>query len=145
MLDWQIIRYASAATDLLYYLFTSTDKALRDQEYENLIAEYHDSLAKTVRLLGSDPNKLFTLENLKDELKRLGNYALIMGPTILEISFAESSEIPKFDEMFDKVAEGKVKIDLITGLSGNGQQEFDRRSNELLDDIVDFGYFRKIE
>lgn len=129
---------------MLYYLFSSTDKSLRDQEYDNLLALYYESLAKTVRLLGSNPDQLFTFENLKDELKRFGNFSLLMVPMIIEVSQAHSNEISKMDEMFNKAADGEGQINLITGLSGTGQQEYDRRINELLENIVNLGYFHQV-
>lgn len=143
-MDWQVIRYVSPAIDLLYNIFTSTDKALRDREYDNILKCYYDSLSKTVKLLGSDPDELFTFENLKDDLKRCGNYALIMAPCLLQISLAESSEISNLDEMFDKAADGEATLDIITGLSENGQQEFDRRIGEVFEDVVRLGYYRQV-
>lgn len=143
-MDWQVIRYVSPAIDLLYNIFTSTDKALRDREYDNILKCYYDSLSKTVKLLGSNPDELFTFENLKDDLKRCGNYALIMAPCLLQISLAESSEISNLDEMFDKAADGEATLDIITGLSENGQQEFDRRIGEVFEDVVRLGYYRQV-
>lgn len=102
-----------------------------------------------VKLLGSNPNELFTFENLKAELKRCGNYALIMAPILLQISQADSSEITKLDEVFDKATTGAEndddKIDLITGLSDKGQLEFQRRLGDVFTDVIRFGYYRKIE
>lgn len=139
-----MLRYVSPAIDVLYNIFTSTDKALRDKEYDNILKCYYDSLAKTVKLLGSNPDKLFSFKNLKDELKRCGNYALILAPCLLQVSLAESGEISNLDEMFDKAADGEGTLDLITGLSENGQQEFDRRIGEVLEDVVRLGYYREV-
>lgn len=60
------------------HIFKPTDKALRDLEYDNLVELYYVSLSKTVKLLGSDAQKLFTRIQLKDEMKRYRNYLLIM-------------------------------------------------------------------
>lgn len=145
-LDWQITRYLSPATDLLYNIFTSTDKALRDTEYENMIKLYYESLSKMVKLLGSNPDELFTFENLKEELKKCGNYALIMAPMLVEISQADSSEITKLDEVLDELTEGKDKgsLNLITSLSEKGQLEYERRLGDVFTDIVRLGYYHEI-
>lgn len=95
-------------------------------------------------MLGSNPNELFTFENLNNEMKRCGNYALMLAPLIILVSQADSSEISNLDEMFDKAAEGEGTVDLITSLSGKGQQEYARRLNEVFEDIVNLGYYRKI-
>lgn len=141
-LDFQIIFYGSPAIDIFYNIFSSTDKALRDKEYTNLIKLYHESLSKTVKLLGSDPDELFTLENLLSELKRFGVYALLMSPMLLQVSLAHSNEISNMDEMFDKVAEGESKINLVTELSSEGQSEYHRRLNEVFEDVIQLGYYQ---
>lgn len=145
ILDWQVLRYLSPAIDLLYNIFTSTDKTLRDSEYDNLLKLYHDSLSKTVRLLGSAPEKLFTLDDLKDEMKRCGNYALLLAPMLIQVSQADSSEISNLDEMSDKIAEGETRQELITGLSEHAQQEYDRRLNGVIGDLIRLGYYHKLE
>lgn len=95
-----------------------------------------------VELLGSDPNKLFTLDDLKDEMKRCGNYALLMGPIAMQFSLADS--VPNLDEMFNKTAEGSnAHTDLITGLNDKAQLQFDQRLNDFLEDILRLGYYRK--
>lgn len=94
-----------------------------------------------MKLLGSDPDKLFTFKNLEDELKKCGNYAMMLAPLTIGIPQADSSEERDLSEMFDNAA-GKEKgnIDLFNGLSGEGQYEYDRRINELFTDIVRLGY-----
>lgn len=144
ILDWQIIRYASPAIDLHYNLFTSTDKALRDKEYEQLLNSYHKSLSRTVRLLGSNPDELFTFDNLKDELKRCGNYILLMAPVLLSISLANSSQISNIDEMLESAIKGDSKPDLITSFNDEARLEFDRRINQVFEDVVRLGYYQKL-
>lgn len=99
-------------------------------------------MSNIVKSLGSDPEKLCSLENVKNELKRFGYFAPMMTPMLIQMSQADSSEMPKSDvtstEAGTEVGEG-------TGLSVTGQLEFDRRINDLLEDIVNLGYYRKIE
>lgn len=109
----------------------------------NLIRLYHESLSKTVKLLGSDADKLFTYEDLQGELKRCGVYALMMAPLLLQVMQANSSEIPNIDEEFDKAANGESKIELVKGLSSGGQSEFDRRINEVYEDVIKLGYYER--
>lgn len=117
----------------------------RDKEYENVLKLYYESLAKTVRLLGSDPDKLFTFANLKDELKRFGNYLLIMSPLWISTTQVDPSEMTGMDEMFDEAEDSEITTDLISGFNKEGQREFERRINGLLEDVIELGYYRKIE
>lgn len=146
ILDWATIGYVSPAYDLIHNIFNSTDKALRDKEYNNLIAIYYKSLSQTTKSLGSDLEKLFTYENLMDELKRFGNFALIVTPLFILSAQIQLNEFST-DDMIEDNSDPKNEADISsgTGLSEKNQIEYDRRINELLEDIVNLGYYRKIE
>lgn len=66
-------------------MFISTDKATRDSEYQNLVRFYYDTLSRSVELLGSNPDELFTLDNLQAELKRVGYFVLLVAPQYLDL------------------------------------------------------------
>lgn len=140
ILDWQIIRYVSPAVDLLYNIFSSTDKAFRDKEFDNLIKLYYETLSKTVKLLGSDPEKLFSFNDLQNELKRCGNYALIMPPQVIQYALADESSL-NLEHVFDNV---DGHSDLITGLKESAQKKYEERVNGIVEDIVRLGYTRKV-
>lgn len=101
-------------------------------------------MANMVKLLGSDPEQLCSLENVKNELKRYGYLAPMMAPMLIEISQSNSTEMPKSDETNTEAgAEGGAEGS--ANLSAAGQSEIDRRLNELLEDIVNLGYYRQID
>lgn len=138
-LDWQLICYASPSMDLAFYLFSNTDQSLRNAEYDNLLAFYHESLAKMVKLLGSDPDKLFTFNDLKSELKKCGEYALLMAPVGLLLTQADSNNPIELNSEFENISEGGG-VQFVSGLSADSQREYNRRLNELYEDIVKYGY-----
>lgn len=145
LLDWQVIRYASPVIDLLYNIFTSTDQALRDKEYDNLLQLYYKSLSRTIKLLGSNPDELFTFDDLQSELKKYGIYALLMAPMLLQISQADSSDITNLDDMCDKMANGELEenTSLVKTLSETSQLEFERRLAGVVEDILKLGYYHQ--
>lgn len=144
-MDWQSTRYVSPVIDIVYNLFPSTDKEFRDKEYDNLLKTYHKSLSNTVRLLGSNPDELFTFDDLQSELKKYGNFALLLAPIEIQIGQADSSELTNLDEMFDKMAKGEGRQEFITGLNEKAQSEYNRRLNGVFEDVVDnLGYYRKV-
>lgn len=98
-----------------------------------------------VKLLGSDPDNLFTFDDLKSEMKRCGNFALVMAPISLQISQADATETTNMDEMFDQMDKGETKQEFISGLSVEGQQEYNRRINDVLEDIFELGYYRNLK
>lgn len=136
-----MIRYSSPATDLVDNLFSSTDKALRDKEYHNLIRLYYESLSKTINLLGSTSDELFTFDDLINELKQFGVYALLISPLLMGVLLADPSEVSNLDEMFDKVASGEGRINLVSDLSAERQLEYDRRMNDVFEDVINLGYY----
>lgn len=145
-MDYQTIAYASPVYDIFHNLFHSTDKALRDKEFDNLLTLYYETLYKTVQMLGSNRDDLFTFVNLKDELKRFGNYALIMGPLwILQTQQQAGAHEMFTDDMFDKAASEKNEPLLLSNLRESGHEDYARRINGLLEDVVRMDYYRKIE
>lgn len=50
-LDWQTTRHASPIIDIVYYMFCCTTKELRDNNYDNFLKVYHDSLSEHIRRL----------------------------------------------------------------------------------------------
>lgn len=139
-LDWQINGYASPAIDIIYNIFSSTDKALRDAEYDNLLHLYYDSLANMVELLGSDPKKLFTFNDLNDELKKCGSFAFLIVPMLLQVSFADLNEMN---------SSNNIGADVDTTAHNNKHEkevnklwhfEFENRLNDVFTDLVDLGY-----
>lgn len=137
------MRYTSPALDIVYNIFTSTDKAFRKAEYDNLLNIYYKSLSKTVKLLGSNPDELFTFNDLQSELKAHGKFALIVAPIVIQVSHADSSELSNLDEMCDKVAAGENSQELITGLTEEAMLKCGQRIHDVIEDILTLGYYKK--
>lgn len=130
----------------MYNIFTTTDKAFRDKEYDNLIHLYYQSLSKTIKLLGSNPEKLFSFNDLQNELKNCGEYTLILTPVVIQVSQADPSDLTDLDDLCDNLADGanSKKIDFTGDLSEKSQLVYERRINDLVEDIVRLGYLQKI-
>lgn len=127
--------------DLLYNLFTSTDKKTRETEFGNLIRTYHEQLSENVRKLGSDPDVLFPFETLKNELKSCGNFAVCVVPMLIQICLVDAKDVVDLNEA---MYEGNEKLDFIQGFSESAQILYDERINDLLEDFTKFGYFHKL-
>lgn len=103
------MRYCSPALDVLYNISTSTSKSLRDKHFDELLDTYYESLSGMIRRLGGDPDKLFTYEDLRNELRKFGDYMLLLGPMIIRAKVADGSDLRDMDEYCDAIAVG-VKI-----------------------------------
>lgn len=49
LVDWQLSRVASPIIDIVYFIFTSTTKELRDAHFDNLLKAYHETLSKQLQ------------------------------------------------------------------------------------------------
>lgn len=102
LFDWQLARYASPAVDVLYFIFMSSDKPLRDQHYDHLIQAYHNSLREQLELLGSDVNLLFPFTALLRQMKQNG--ACILGICLMALPMLsmDQKDMPTLDEWSEK-------------------------------------------
>lgn len=136
ILDWQIARYCPPVLDLLYNIFSSTDKPFRDRYYSKLVDTYHTSLSATIRKLGSDP-ELYSYETLQQQLRKFGDFTLLCAPLIISIRVAIATNSSGDN---DGSTDKREKILSNIHSSGETQTEYSRLINELLIDLVNYGY-----
>lgn len=139
------MRYSSPATDLMYSIFSSTDKATRENEFENLLRIYYKRLATNVRKLGSDPNVLYPYEQLKREVQLCGDFLLVTLPMMIQLSFVEARDAGDVDDAFDVCVRGAVRPDLLVGLTANAQVAYRQRINDCIGDLDDLGCFDELK
>ncbi|KAK5649030.1 hypothetical protein RI129_003922 [Pyrocoelia pectoralis] len=128
LLDWQFLRVGSPALDLSYFLFTSTDKNLRDQYYHHFIEEYYSSLFNFYVKLGGNPENCLPYSVLQDHLRKFSIYGLYIGVQAMDI-------------MLNK-EKGKNENNSSSTYSSdsNGTEKFCVRIRDVLKDFVAFGY-----
>lgn len=143
MVDWQLTHYSPPVIDLLYNIFSSTDKPFRDQHYEKLLKTYHSSLSQTTRKLGSDPNRLYTYENLQMQMQKYSDYALLLTPMIIALRVAKANDVFNLDDYAEMLERGE-DADILGQFDDETQHEFSRQINGLVTDLVDYGYVKKV-
>lgn len=137
--DWQVSRYCPPVLDLLYNIFSVTDKPFRDQHYEKLLKTYYSALSESIRKLGSDPDKLYTFENLESQLRKFGEFALLCAPMIIILSVAGPNDIGSLDEYAELLDKGE-KVDLLKPFEGDTLQKYTTLINDVVTDLVNYGY-----
>lgn len=79
-IDLQTLRYTSPVIDILHFLYTSTEYAMRAQFMDQLIDDYVDSLYKTLQRFGAHdeyvPNIQTLNEIIRNELRNRSMYGL---------------------------------------------------------------------
>lgn len=132
LIDWQMSNFVSPAIDLTYFLFSSTEKQLRDEHYDDLINIYYDTLATQINRLGSDAKKLFTFNDLQLQLKQFAIYGLIMAPLIVQIITADPKDIPDLDQIAEDMKNQKLDENLSMG-NPTDQRYIIRMRNVIID------------
>lgn len=136
LIDWQITQWCSPAMDLSHYIFSSTEKELRDEHYDDLLRVYYDSLSELLRRVGSDAEKLFKFSDLQDQLRKFGRYGLIMSPMVIMISMAKPENIPDMD----KVADDQQNADNFDGMKKTDDLGYKKRMADVIRDFFTYGF-----
>lgn len=102
---------------------------------------YHRTLAETIKKLGSDPEKLFTYDDLEGQLKKFGHFAFIWGPMITQMMMADPSDIPDLDTLSQEIVDNKGDIEFIKAFEGDEKVAYETRLQDLIGDLIDLGYY----
>ncbi|XP_037051982.1 uncharacterized protein LOC119085637 isoform X2 [Bradysia coprophila] len=143
LLDFQISRYSSPALDLVYFLFSSTDKTLRDSYYTEVIQLYHKALSTNLTKLGSDAEKLFSFNDLQDQLKKFGRYALIIAPMLLNIITSKPDDIPDLDNLAEEFKDKSIEEGMKAFINDSANDKFNGRMRDVIQDVIRLGYYDK--
>lgn len=139
LLDFQLVRYSSPATDLVYVLYLCLERSLRADHLTSLLEYYCDELHRRVTQM-SDGDSLNSLLNkdvmrelVMEEWDRGGQFALGVSLDMLPIMTCDSNEAPN-------VYQPETVPDSSVGHPVNTSNvACRRRLTELLVELVDRG------
>lgn len=126
---------------MVYFLFSSTDKPLRDNYYTEVIQLYHKALSTTLTKLGSDAEKLFSFDDLQNQLKKFGRYALIITPMLLNIITSKADDIPDLDNLAEEFKDKPIEEGMKAFINDAANDKFDARMRDVIQDVVRLGYY----
>ncbi|XP_020296161.1 uncharacterized protein LOC109861068 [Pseudomyrmex gracilis] len=69
MLDFQLARCSSPVCDLSFLIYSCTLKPFRDQYFDDVLKVYYTELSSAIKSLGSDPEKVYSWDLFKKEVK----------------------------------------------------------------------------
>lgn len=105
--DFQLSCYTSPAMDLCYFMNMSLKQEIYMQHKEELIKEYHKTLAEMLQKLGYK-GKIPSLDDIKRIMKERGIVEMIVSVCDLPMTLAEKTEAKDVNDMMDE--EGKWDI-----------------------------------
>lgn len=137
--DYQIIRYTSLSTDILYFIYSSVQTSLIEKSFESLLKIYHNEFLNELRRSHVAEKVLAQLgmEWLNAELHTYAFYGVIIGIFLINAILAEEEDVRQFEEMeFGPMnPEYLAKIDLNSAVN---QKKRDRIKR------VVFHYYRRL-
>lgn len=110
LVDYQLLRLTSPVIDIAYFICTSTNPDIHGR-YSNLLHVYYNALATFLTKLGSDPEKLFTFNDLEDQFRQFGKFGLIFSPILVGVMVSDPKDIIDMDSIKDDTnADGLAKL-----------------------------------
>ncbi|XP_066990859.1 uncharacterized protein [Macrobrachium rosenbergii] len=92
LLDLQMCREASAASDLNYLLFTSVNGDVRKPNLRHFMSLYHSTYKEVLE--GGDMPMHFTIEELMEEFRDKNKFGLVFALVIIPLMLTEPEEVP---------------------------------------------------
>lgn len=161
LIDWQITRYASPVTDIIYFLFGSVNKQLRNSHYEHFLNTYYSCLCdhlkrfdyyqffsinkvkiyfrNTIYRLGLNPEELFPRSVMLKHLKKFGKLGLIVGTMYINDLTADENSTSNLDEICEQFLKTKTWNDN-DFVSKAVQDVFHQRIRDLVIDLIQLNY-----
>ncbi|KAK5642400.1 hypothetical protein RI129_008567 [Pyrocoelia pectoralis] len=133
MLDWQFAHIGSPALDILFFIFISTVKDLRERYYMQLIEGYYQSLSDFLEKLGSDPKTALPYEVLLQHLEKFAGYGLFTAIWANATNLREGDDIPDYHNSDSDDA-------LVTMMSTVPKHGYLQRSRDIVTDMIKYGY-----
>lgn len=98
IIDFQLARCSSLALDISFFIYSCTSQQMREQHYDDLLKEYHQSALLLIKDLGADSDVL-PWEGLLNELKLFGRFGCGMGIESLPMSIMDDEDVADLDEI----------------------------------------------
>ncbi|XP_058057776.1 uncharacterized protein LOC131208879 isoform X1 [Anopheles bellator] len=139
MIDFQMARYASPALDIALFVYTCTDQNLRLGHYYELLEAYHCSLRELLRELGSNPDQLFTRNELNRELEQFGRFGCGIAVESIPMSLLDDTQVPDLNSIQGTEA---VPLEELLIVGNIASAEGRRRLVDVYRHAFDCGYLK---
>lgn len=142
LIDWQLAQFGSPAIDVAVFLFCSLSPKLRNEHFDDFLNIYYTSLVATLKKLDSDANKLFTFENLHDQLRKFSKYVMYLAPIMIGIMTTDGMAIDIDDISHRRnvlTNDPTADVSLDDGFEENDAYKY--RMSNLIKDMDRLGYW----
>lgn len=141
MIDFQIVRFASPALDISFFIYSCTQQSMREQHYDELIGIYHQSACDLLTALGSNAAEVYPLSGLNDELKESARFGVGMGMESLPLSMQDDDELSDLNALESEEAAPLTDIWRIALIQSQPKRQ---RLANMFKHAVDMGYLENV-
>uniref|UniRef100_A0A1A9WRH8 CHK domain-containing protein n=1 Tax=Glossina brevipalpis TaxID=37001 RepID=A0A1A9WRH8_9MUSC len=103
LIDFQISRYSVPVLDLIHYLYTCTEKELRDKHFWEFMNTYYEVLAKNLHFYGLNVGHIYPRAIFKQQLRDYGIYGFYIAAFSIPFFISNKNDIPDFDVVAEAV------------------------------------------
>ncbi|KAL3277108.1 hypothetical protein HHI36_012466 [Cryptolaemus montrouzieri] len=125
-LDFQLSIVDTPVYDLAYNIYATCDKSCLDH-FDLLLETYYKSLSSSIRNLGSNPDELFTYEQLKQHWQKYSHIGIIISIVIIKLELLDKADAPDMA----KLTEDGENVDDYLNVKVRNQEEYNRRILEI--------------
>lgn len=122
----------------MYFIFCSTDSAIRTKHYDELIRIYHKSLQEQLDNLGGNVMKQFPFTALMRQLKSYGKFGVMMGIFIIPMITTKTEDLPDMDQIANNVKD--QNLDAMADIMAKMAGKSNKRLSDAIIDSAKYGY-----
>ncbi|XP_069361565.1 uncharacterized protein [Maniola hyperantus] len=127
-IDYQTLQYGNPILDLMYFIFSGSDKKFRDNHFKQTLELYYTELCAALRRFDLDPNEIYPREDFDYELQKAMPYGLMTAILCLLVVTVDEQDAPAVS-----------KDATFTDLALNPSTLYKERLNDIVDDFVAMG------
>ncbi|CAG9795984.1 unnamed protein product [Diatraea saccharalis] len=129
ILDYQTMMFGTPVNDLLYFIFTGSDKEFRRWYFHPLLDQYYEQFSLSLTRLQLNPAKILPKHEFDRELKQHFGLGLVFAMVSIPIVTVELDEAPALNTTLD--------LDALMNLTPS--QLCTQRLNDVVQDYINWG------
>ncbi|XP_064074631.1 uncharacterized protein LOC135193954 [Vanessa tameamea] len=141
-LDFQAMRYASPATDILYFMYICTDSAFRSEYFEDLKTVYYNTFTNFLKQFNIEGNIVYPQEEFEKDITEMLPFGLLIALVELRIVTTRPEEETLSNDSTDADSTND-NIDINKAVPGS-EKLYEIRVNDLVDDSVNNGTLNQL-
>ncbi|KAL3277104.1 hypothetical protein HHI36_012462 [Cryptolaemus montrouzieri] len=122
LLDFQLSTLDTPVKDLVFNIYTTCDKSVLDH-LDLLLVTYYETLSTSIRSLGSNPDEIFTFEQLNQLWKKYSKFGALISLILVKLELIDKADAPDLT----KLTEDDVKCEDWYNIKPKDLEEYNRR------------------